>query len=184
MAGEIDGYNIDNRVIRKDGQIIYAAISVSCVRRADGSVDYFVALLQDITERKRAEFELLREVSARKQSEEQLRLFIEHSLVALAMFDRNMIYLNTSRRWLSDYNLGERELRGLSHYEVFPEIPEHWKAIHQRALAGEVLRNDNDRFVRADGSVQWIRWEVRPWYDATGNVAGIMIFSEDITERK
>jgi PAS domain S-box-containing protein len=60
VAGEIDGYAIDKRWIRKDGQVIDATISVKCLRRADGSVDYFVALLQDITEQKRAEEALQR----------------------------------------------------------------------------------------------------------------------------
>jgi PAS domain S-box-containing protein len=55
LAGEIDGYAIDKRFIRKDGRVIDTIISVKCLRRADGSVDYFLALLQDITERKQAE---------------------------------------------------------------------------------------------------------------------------------
>jgi PAS domain S-box-containing protein len=64
MAGEIDGYSMDKRFIRKDGQVIHATISVTCVRSQtgdagcaclDGPVDYFVSLLQDITRRKLAE---------------------------------------------------------------------------------------------------------------------------------
>ena len=60
MAGEFDGYSMDKRWIRKDGRVIDTTISVKCLRRADGSVDYFVALLQDITARKRAEETLAR----------------------------------------------------------------------------------------------------------------------------
>ena len=100
------------------------------------------------------------------------------------MFDRDMRYLSVSRRWLHDYGLGDRDLRGLSHYEVFPEITDRWKEIHRRGLAGEVIKSDADRFPRLDGTVQWVRWEVRPWYDAAGGVAGIVIFTEDITEGK
>jgi PAS domain S-box-containing protein len=65
---------------------------------------------------------------------------------------------------------------------VFPEISEEWKRVHQRALAGEVVRADADRFVRENGRVQWLRWEVRPWRDAAGQIGGIVVFSEDITD--
>jgi len=143
----------------------------------DGQVHRVLNFTFDITERKRAE-------DAVQTSEQLLKLFIDHAPASLAMFDREMRYLSVSRRWMSDYGLGERDLRGLSHYDLFPEIPERWKAIHRRALAGEVVRDDNDRFDRLDGSVQWLRWEVLPWHDAAGDVGGILVFSEDITERK
>jgi len=118
---------------------------------------------------------------ALRESEERLRIFVEHAPASLAMFDRKMRYLRASRRWLLDFKLGDRDLRGLSHYEVFPELTEEWRAVHQRALAGEVIRHESDRLVRADGTVHWLRREVRPWRDESGGVGGIVIFSEDIT---
>ncbi len=118
------------------------------------------------------------------ESEEQLGIFIEHAPAALAMFDDKMRYLQASQRWRADYGLGDRDIQGLSHYEIFPEVPEMWKEAHRRGLAGEVLSGDGDRFERADGSVQWIRWEVRPWHDAEDNIGGIVIFSEEISQRK
>jgi len=118
------------------------------------------------------------------ENEAHLRLFIRYAPVSLAMFDRDMRYLYASYHWLTDYALGDRDLRGCSHYEIFPEIPAEWKAAHRRGLAGEVLRSDGDRFERLDGSAQWVRWEIRPWYDPHGHIGGIVIFSEDITANK
>ncbi len=143
----------------------------------DGEVQGVFGIARDFTERKRTEVSLV-------ESESRLRLFIEHAPAALAMFDHEMRYMVVSRRWLTDYGLEHSDIIGQSHYAVFPEIPEHWKAIHQRGLNGELVRRDEDAFERADGTTQWLRWEVRPWFAADSEVGGIVIFSEDITKHK
>jgi PAS domain S-box-containing protein len=104
--------------------------------------------------------------------------------VALAMFDRDMRYLAVSRRWLTDYGLEGQSLGGRSHYEVFPDISSAWREVHRRALAGEVLQADDDEDQRGDGSVQWLRWVVQPWYLGDGAVGGILILTEDVSARK
>ena len=43
---------------------------------------------------------------------------------------------------------------------------------------------EEDRFVRIDGSFQWVRWEVVPWRKADGAIGGIIIFTQDVTARK
>jgi diguanylate cyclase (GGDEF)-like protein/PAS domain S-box-containing protein len=60
MAGEIEGYTLDKRFIRHDGGIVYTVLSVRIVRNPDGSPLHFVAMVQDITERKALELELRR----------------------------------------------------------------------------------------------------------------------------
>jgi len=134
--------------------------------------------------RKQAEFSRKKAESALRESEERLQLLIRHAPAALAMFDTDMRYLAASRRWMADYHLEDRDLIGCSHYEIFPEITEELKAVHRRGLSGEVVSADEEKFERQDGSVQWIAWEVRPWYMTGEAVGGIIIFSEDITRRK
>ena len=60
MAGTMDGYRLEKRFVRSDGSILYIDLGVRCQRDATGKVEYFMALLSDITERKKAEAELLR----------------------------------------------------------------------------------------------------------------------------
>ena len=59
VDGDIDGYCLDKRWIRKDGAIVDSIMSAQCKRRADGSIEYFAGLVQNITARKQAERETI-----------------------------------------------------------------------------------------------------------------------------
>jgi PAS domain S-box-containing protein len=117
-----------------------------------------------------------------RQNEQQIRSFVERVPAAIAMFDTGMRYLAASGRWCGDFGI-EGDVTGRSHYEVFPEISQQWKDIHRRGLAGEASRADEDCFTRADGTKQWLKWAVQPWY-RFGDIGGITIYCEDITAEK
>lgn len=122
--------------------------------------------------------------SALSEREEELSIFVAQAPVAMAILDRRMRYLSVSERWLSEFGLVGQDLRGRSHYKVFPNIPKSWRQAHRRCLAGEIPDAVEHCFKRADGSEQWIRRAFRPWRSPDGTVRGLIIFSEDITERK
>ncbi len=129
--------------------------------------------------------ELLRDSEHRFQAcrERQLHQMIEHAPHAIAMLDTELRYIHASPRWMSEFGLS-RDIVGKPHYEVFPEIPSRWKAVHQRALEGCTETHEGEEFVRQDGRVQWVRWKVCPWRDLEGNIAGIVLYSEDITAQR
>ncbi len=131
----------------------------------------------NVTGRKRAEEHLT-------ANEALLRQFIRHAPAAIAMLDTQMRYIQASDRWIEDYHLEGREIIGRSHYDIFPDAPERWKAVHRRVLAGAVERCDEDPFPRADGSIDWLRWEARPWRQAGGGIGGIIFFTQVITKQK
>ena len=57
-AGEVESYALEKRYLRKDGQIVWASLTASCVRDETGAIRYFISQIQDITARKRADQEL------------------------------------------------------------------------------------------------------------------------------
>ena len=159
------------------GQPVCMSLNARLIAETDGIAAHIDGSLRNITERKRIADELVE----RKQ---QMALFIEHSPAALAMLDTDMRYIATSRRFKSDYGLGEQNLIGKTHYEVFPETPQFRKVIHQRCLKGDVEKREEDFSIRPDGTTEWFRWEIRPWHKAGGDIGGIIIFTEVISDRK
>lgn len=151
MAGEIDSYTIDKRWIRKDGQIIDATISVRALRRADGSVDYFVALLQDVTERKLAE-------EALRRARDELEQRVVERAEQLSAVNAELVK-----------EIGEREhaeeLLGEAHQSVkiilnsitdsFFGIDKEWRYTHFNKHAEEQLKALGKNPASLIGRVLW-----------------------------
>ena len=144
---------------------------------SSGTVKGFFAHVTDVTRQKAIEQEL-------KRSNEQNKIFIQQAPHAIAMFDTEMRYLAASEKWYTDYKLSGTAIIGRSHYDIFPEIGADWKQIHRECLAGAIRTCDEELFVRADGTEQWITWDVRPWYRSDDEVGGILLYTADITRQK
>ena len=119
-----------------------------------------------------------------------LERFVEDAPTAIAMFDRNMRYLQVTRRWRSEFHLQEQRLQGRSYYETFPlleqdpEASQPWQRRQQSCLAGNIETGDDEPVRQADGSLDWYRWEMRPWKTETGEVGGILLWVDNITHTK
>lgn len=173
---------------RVDGVEVPVEVSLSPVTLS--GMPCTVCSVRDATEHRRTKESLSRAAETAAvlgkeaaTSREHLGLFIRHAPAAVAMFDRDMHYLAASDRWIRDYALEDGDVIGRSHYELFPNMPDHWRVAHRRGLAGEIVSQEEDSYTRPDGRVEWIRWELRPWRQADGSVGGIILFTETITGR-
>jgi PAS domain S-box-containing protein len=177
LATGADSTRIKKRYIHKNGSIIWADVSVAIRRDTSGNPMNFITTIVDITAQKQAE-------EALQHSHDLMRYIIEHNRSAVAVHDKNLNYIYVSQRYLQDYNVNETDVIGKHHYEVFPDLPQKWRDVHQKALAGEILSAEDDPYYRDDGSMEWTRWECRPWYEADGSIGGIIVYTEVITKRK
>src|SRR5690606_2394981 len=78
---------------------------------------------------------LQRDLEAR---DEHNKIFIEQAPTAIAMLDKEMVYLAVSQQWIKDYKMEGQQIIGRSHYDVFPEISDDWKEKNQKCLNGAI----------------------------------------------
>jgi PAS domain S-box-containing protein len=188
VAGEIDRYSLDKRFIRKDGTTLWTLLSVSCVRRPDGSVDSFVAILNDITERKRAE-------QALDETRSILQAAMDQSPAGIAIADAP----SGSLRYVNDAGLlirgGDRESVvngiGVDRYVA------SWKMLDLDGtplppdavpLARAILHGEKNsrQFIirRSPTDDRVVLAKAAPVTDSQGKVTSAVVVFVDITDQK
>jgi PAS domain S-box-containing protein len=183
LAGKTEGYSIDKRFIRKDSTVVYTAISVRCVRRSDGTPDYFVALVQDITERKQVN-EIL--VHQRKTYEQ----ILEYSLAGYWDWDipTGDEYLSPTFKKMFGYEDHEIANRAeswqkLIFAEDLPGVVDRFN-VHVESRGREPFYNEV-RYHHKNGSTVWVicTGKVIDW-DDDGKAKRMIGCHIDITELK
>ncbi|TNE70154.1 response regulator [bacterium] len=144
---------------------------------AKGEVESLLTIAEDITDKKIAD-EIL------KNEHIRLKAFIEHNPAAVAMFDTHMNYLAVSEAWKILYHTDSDELVGKHHYEINPNIPERWKEQHQSALKGEVISVEEDEYIpMGETNRIFLDRKIRPWYYGAHEIGGILVLSQNVTDR-
>jgi diguanylate cyclase (GGDEF)-like protein/PAS domain S-box-containing protein len=175
ISGDKDFYDLEMRLKHKEGHYLWVH-NRGKVTKYDGLGHAMMmsGTFTDIDEKRRTKDKI-------KYFHELMTYVIDHMNSGIAVHDLDMNYVYVSQKYLDQYEIDE-DIIGKNHYEVFPDLPEKWKKVHQRSLKGEVISADRDPYIHEDGSVDITRWESRPWYNEYKEIAGIIIYTEVIND--
>ncbi|MFO7978489.1 MAG: transporter substrate-binding domain-containing protein [Bacteroidales bacterium] len=144
-----------------------------------------------ILKKKKLLFSIIHDVTQKVKALQQIRDFqnllqfiIMHAPNGIAVLDNSLRYIYVSDRYLKDYGVSQLEILGRTPFEAHAHLPGKWEDIYRRVLAGEVIKEEEDQIIPTDGPAESIRWECHPWYHPDNTPAGIIHYSEVITERK
>src|SRR5262249_7147176 len=180
LSGEANSYCIEKRYVRKDGRLIWANLTVGCVRKLDGDVDYFLSVIEDITDRKLAEARLA-------DRNAQLDLAGRIARIGSFMYDDGTKKLQLSPGCAAIYGLPEgtleisrEEWRARVHPEDLPQLD----VIARRAFANSDREFVIEFRVFRYGQVRWIESRVLISYNEAGKPVRRIGAKIDVTERK
>lgn len=176
LRADRDGFEQNDwTFITKTGEEKVVSLVISPMKDHEDKPIGYLGIAIDISDKHKIEKDLFNEKS-------RLNAFVKHTPAAVAMLDKQMIYINASNQWKKDYNFKEIDIIGQSHYDLFPHIGEEARERHQRILKGAVERNEEDKIrFKGESEDRFVSWEMRPWYQYDGDVGGVMLFTRDIT---
>ncbi len=150
----------------------------------------FAAITIDELEMRAAAGGFADEIEARLEAEGKLKAtaqkldsFVQHAPFGVAMLDISGRFLSASERWRSDHQLTDTSLLGQHYDQVAPGAAMGSGDSFDRCLSGEVV-TCAEQSIKHGGDIRWRRWELHPWWDDSGELGGVLAFSEDITEQK
>lgn len=124
------------------------------------------------------------EITKQKNKVEQYLEFIKNAPSSIAMFDADMRYLAASNKWIKDNKINSfEELLGRSQLEFNVYSDEDWRKTYLECLTGKSKSNDECFVSLGNGICRWLKWVINPWYNLDGEVGGLIMMTEDITEK-
>ncbi|TYQ25084.1 PAS domain-containing protein [Pseudanabaena sp. UWO311] len=185
MRGETEGYVMDKRFIRKDRSVIHASIDVKCVRKEDLTIDFFIATVQDISDRKLAEARQKQAEQALAKSEERYRQVVQTQIdfVLRSQPDTTITFANESLCRALGKTLDQ--VIGLKWIDLAPadELQSTLQKISTLSpLNPSFLAENQDK--RADGQIGYTQWINQGVFDDQGQLIGIQSTGRDVTAIK
>lgn len=171
--------NIELCMIRSDGTTFNAEMALAPVAQLASENIQLVCTIQDVTERKQME-------SALRDSEQMLLNVIDNIPVRIFWKDRNSIYRGCNTLHAQHLGLESRdEFIGLTDFDFVPERAPEWAEADRQVMeTGEPILNVEDYVDNLYDPASWMRFSKVPLRNASGEIRGILVTIEDITERK
>jgi len=113
---------------------------------------------------------------------EPIYQIIVNAPYAVALLNEQLHYVVASRKWIDNFKL-EDPLSGKSLEDLFPMMGPEWMLVYQDALNGNIRKGEADHVISLDGSLQWVRWEVQPYFNNEAKVIGLMLYWETLTQQ-
>ena len=177
LSGQIEKYSMDKRFIRKNGQVVWTSISVGCVRKPDGRVDYFIGLMEDITDRKRAEEKL-------KDSEERYKKLFEDDLTGDFFATQEGTILDCNPSFLKMFGFGGKEEPLNTNFLDLYRSREEKEAFINQLREKKKLEFHECVLLKRDGTLINVMESIVGHFDEQGNLKQFKGYLFDITERK
>ena len=174
LAGDMKFYSVEKRYLHKDGHPIWVNLNVSLVREANGSPRYFIAQIQDITVRVKAQDTL-------RLNEESLRLALENLDMVLFRQDAELRYTWVHRSELS--RGGPADMVGKTDAEIMPAADAARIMELKRAVMETGVPRRNIVSITSRTQILYYDLVAAPLRDERGRIVGVTGSSLDITER-
>ncbi len=138
---------------------VWVDIVITLQRDSAGTPQYFIATLQDITARKRAEQELRVSETLLRKANESLNIILDSSLDVICSFDAEGRFRQVNAACERVWGYKPEELLGTYYIDkVFPEDRDASIQVSAEIMGGKPTSAFENRFVRRDGSLSYIMW--------------------------